>query len=113
MNWSPDVFVQFGVVDHEANISVLLGNEETWSAPFRWFILRCDNLAVNKFLDDLFCLLSIVKRNLTSSADAKGCLFPGVRWIFIATHPVFMDSCGKSSVRTVGLSLIRLSPIFV
>ena len=57
--------------DHETNVPVLFGDEEPWGAPFCWFVLGCDHLAVYQFFNDSFSLLSPMKGYLVSGADAE------------------------------------------
>ena len=75
---SPDVFVQFCVVDHEVEslrFSWRRRNQERTIPLVRPEVLI--TLPSNKFLNDLLCLLSPVKWNLTSSDYAERCLFSG------------------------------------
>ena len=56
MDGASDVLVQVGVVDDEAQVTILLGNEEARRAPFGRVILWRDHPTVKKFPYESFLL---------------------------------------------------------
>ena len=72
MDRAPDVLVQAGVVDDEAQVAVLVCDEEPWSAPLHRVVLLSDYSAVKQFFYDPFCLFPPVQGNLSCSGYAEG-----------------------------------------
>ena len=107
---APDVLIQTCVIDNQSQITVLFSNEESWCTPFPLSFPLAWSLRCQWVFSRFALLFSLQCRGIWPAVEMRnGVISPGVRWIFIATHPVFIELLGKSSVRTSGLSLIRES----